>query len=406
MLISLAYRLPRSHAAALLGCITAYPLTEDFSDAWSKLPARRSYQQGWRPPYSSLATGLCAATGQPARLFGERDLARTELAAGTRMLLLTSQPFDYRLAVAVAAWEQHIHGDDRPGTLARLLPAAEPARPLSDYAVLRADCVPEAPGWVFRVAAWQVMSHLAGTALRIDGRSPLSLRLDTDGSLLAWDATDLITSPDGTAHAMARITVRLVTNPGINDMVLCFSAHLSRLASHWARVKNTWIARDTLGAPLMRLPVHHRHRPDSDPLAKTDPWRHLLSPAIPKIIEACELEPLTLPSAVPPLPGSVRPQAPTVGRPRLGSGLGPRFMLRLHEHITEHLPELQPLRFEPDKRIKLARREPPRSLTARAIDSTGYRHLTILCLYATTAARSRMHSELQAVAGRPLQVPA
>jgi hypothetical protein len=403
MLITLAYRLPRSQAAALLGSITAYPLTEDFRDAWSKLPARRDYQQGRLPSYSSLATGLCAATGQPVRLFGERDLGRTEVAAGTRMLLLTSQPFDYRLAIAVSAWEQHIRGDDTPGTLARLLPPADPARPLDDYAVFRAGGVPEAPGWVFRIAAWQVMRHLAGTVLRIDGRSPLSFRLDTDGSLLAWDAADLITSPNGTARAMARITVRLVTNPGISDLVLCFSAHLSRLADHWARVKNTWIARDAPGTPVMRLPVHHRHRPDSDPLAETDPWRHLLSPAIPKIIEACELEPLTLPSAVPALPGRIRPQAPAVGRPRLGSGLGPRFMLRLHEHITEHLPGLQPLGFEPAKRIKLARREPAGTLTARAIDSTGCRHLTILCLYATPAARTRMLTELQELAGRPLQ---
>ncbi len=63
----------------------------------------------------------------------------------------------------------------------------------------------------------------------------------------------------------------------------------------------------------MRLPVDHRRRPDSDPLAETDPWRHLLSPAIPKIMEACALEPLTLPSAGSVLPGSFRPQAPTTG---------------------------------------------------------------------------------------------
>ena len=87
MLITLAYRLPRAHADAVLGSITAYPLTQDFGDAWTTLPAGRG---GKKPRYSSLATGLCAATGQPVRLFGERDLAQHELDAGDRMLLLTS----------------------------------------------------------------------------------------------------------------------------------------------------------------------------------------------------------------------------------------------------------------------------------------------------------------------------
>jgi RNaseH domain of pPIWI_RE/pPIWI_RE module N-terminal domain/MID domain of pPIWI_RE len=399
MLITLAYRLPRACASDVLGTVTAYPLTQEFSDTWATLPTGRG---GRQPRYRSLATGLCAATAQPVRLFGERDLAQQELDAGNRMLLLTSRPFDYRLATAVAAWEHHTRADQAPSALAPLLPAPEPARLLTDYVSFSADAPPDAPNWVFRTAAWQIMKNLAGTRLSIDGREPLTLRLDTDGSLLAWDPRDLITSASGKGHGIARITARLVTSPGTGDLILCFSAHLSRIAGTWAKVKNTWIARDAPDVPLLRLPVHHRRRPDTDPRAATDPWRHLLSPAIPAIIEACELEPITLPESLPPAPGSIRPQAPGNMRHPLGSGLGARFMLRLNEHITSCLPALEPLGLEPDKTIALAERDPAPTLAASAIDSTGYRHLTILCLYATPGARDRMLSQLESLTGEPL----
>jgi len=399
MLITLAYRLPRAHASAVLGTVTAYPLTQEFSDAWATLPTGRG---GKQPRYSWLATGLCAATGQPVRLFGERDLAQQELDAGNRMLLLTSHPFDYRLATAVAAWEHHTRDSHAPSTLAPLLSPPEPARPLASYLSFCPGEPPDAPNWVFRIAAWQIMKNLAGTRLRIDGRNPLTLRPDTDGSLLAWDPGDLIASPSGTAHAIARITARLVTSPGTGDLVVCFSAHLSRIAGSWAAVKNTWIAREVPDAPILRLPVHHRRRPEADPRAATDPWLHLLSPAIPAIIEACELEPITLPATLPPAPGSIRPQAPGNMRHPLGSGLGARFMLRLHEHITGCLPALEPLGLEPYKTITLAGRIPLLALPASAIDSTGYRHLTILCLYATPGARDRMLTQLESLTGQPL----
>ena len=126
MLITLSYRLPRDRAGQVLGTDrSAYPLTQEFSDAWATLPAG---QNGRQPRYSSLATGLCAATAQPVRLFGERDLAQGELDAGSRMLLLTSRPFDYRLPVAVTTWERHVRADRTALALKPLLLTAR-ARP-------------------------------------------------------------------------------------------------------------------------------------------------------------------------------------------------------------------------------------------------------------------------------------
>lgn len=300
------------------------------------------------------------------------------------MLLLTSRPFDYRLPVAVKTWERRVRADLSAPALAPLLPPPE-------------------SNWVFRTAAWQLMSSLAGTRLRIDGREPLTLRMDTDGSLLAWETSDLIANQAGTAFGMARITARLVTSPGTGDLIVCFSAYLSRIGNTWAKVRNAWIARDAPGTPLLRLPVRHLRRPATDPLATANPWRHLLlDPEIPDIVEACELEPITLPDGLPPAPGSVRPQAPGNLRHPLGTGLGARFMLRLHEHITACLPDLEPLNLEPDKTITLAQRDPDPALGNTAINSTGYRRLTIACLYATSGARDRMLGALQALTSQQL----
>jgi RNaseH domain of pPIWI_RE/pPIWI_RE module N-terminal domain/MID domain of pPIWI_RE len=400
MLITLSYRLPRNRAEQVLGTVTAYPLTQEFSDAWATLPVG---QNGKQPRYSSLATGLCATTAQPVRLFGERDLAQGELDAGSRMLLLTSRPVDYRLPVAVKTWERRVRAGLSPPVLATLLPPPESARPLAKYVAFRPGACPEAPNWVFRTAAWQLMSSLAGTRLRLDGREPLTLRMDTDGSLLAWETSDLIANPAGTAYGMARITARLVTSPGTGDLIVCFSAHLSRIGKTWAKVRTAWIARDAPGTPLLRLPVRHVRRPATDPLAGASPWRQLLlNPEIPDIVAACELEPITLPDDLPPVPGSVRPQAPGNLRHPLGTGLGARFMFRLHEHITACLLDLEPLSLEQDKTITLARRDPDPALGNPAIGSTGYRHLTIACLYATSGARDRMLGALQALTGQQL----
>lgn len=400
MLITLSYRLPRDRAGQVLGTVTAYPLTQEFSDAWATLPVG---QNGKQPRYSSLATGLCAATAQPVRLFGERDLAQGELDAGSRMLLLTSRPFDYRLPVAVTTWERHVRADRTALTLKPLLPPPEPARPLAAYVAFRPGACPEAPNWVFRTAAWQLMSSLAGTRLSIDGREPLTLRMDTDGSLLAWETSDLIANPAGTAFGMARITARLVTGPGTGDLIVCFSAHLSRIGKTWAKVRNAWIARDDPGTLLLRLPVRHVRRPATDPLAGATPWRQLLlNREIPDIVTACELEPITLTDDLSSSPGSVRPQAPGNLRHPLGTGLGARFMLRLHEHITACLPDLEPLGLEPDKTITLAKRDAAPVLGDAAIGSTGYRRLTIACLYATSGARDRMLGALQELTGQQL----
>ncbi|MFH8618493.1 RNaseH domain-containing protein [Streptomyces sp. NPDC017979] len=398
MLITLAYRVPRDRVDEILGSIVVYPLTEEFSNEWEALPAPR----GQRQPYASLATGITAATGRPVRLFGDGQLSDQERAHGDRMLLLTSDPLDDRVRVAVRAWERHITGSGDLSALAAALPVPGAPRPFSESMEFRTGHVPTMPGWVFRTATWQIMRQVAARPVTVDGRAPLALRMDTDGSLIAWHQDDLVVSRSGKAFSMARITARLITRAGLTDPVVCFDAHLSRIAPQGHSSKHVWIERlgrpgEEADTPVLRLPVLRSKN------TETGQWRSYLNPAIASILAACQLEPLELPADLPEKPGRIRPQMARARFHTLGSGLGPRFLLRLHEHILLTMPALVPLTYPVDKQIRLpkrVKRYQEGGLPAAAVAPTGYCKVTLACLYATPEARQRMLGELQELTGR------
>lgn len=394
MLTTLAYRVPREHLAELLGTVTAYPLTDDFEDAWSTLP-------GDRPPYSSLATGLVAASGKPVRLFGERELGGRDAERGAKALLLTTDDaFDHKLGDAVRAWERHLRDGGTP-VLADLLPTPEATRPFADFIEFRPERVPVAPHWVFRVAAWQIARALAVRPMTVDDRT-VKLRMDTDGRLLAWNENEddvdksLIVSRSGMAFAMTGVTMRLATRPGVEDLVLTFNAHQSRIDARGAWYQRVWVKRKRgNAAPVLYLPVRGRKVDDA--------FVRYFDPAIAAILSACDLDPLRIPESFPSRPGDFRPLLKPGGVHALGSGPGPRFMLRLHEHITTQLPLLVPLTYDLDKEIKLPERivkYPTEGVRPEAIGPTGYKKVTIACLYRTAEARDRMFTELEKLTGR------
>ncbi|MFD0692420.1 RNaseH domain-containing protein [Actinomadura fibrosa] len=401
MLITLAYRIPRNLLDEVLGTVTAYPLTEDFEAAWSTL----SSEEGQRvPPYSSLTRGIVAATGEPVRMFGESHLAAREVEAGSRRLLLTGRELDHRLRIAVQAWERHIRGEQGPPRLPGVLPEPEAARSYSDFIEPRPGRVPLAPHWVYETAEWQIMRRLAGEPLRIDGDRCLPLRLDTDGALLAWDQGDLIarTHRGLISYGMAKVTARVVTRAGVEDLVLCFDAHLSRISQRWygRRTKHAWIDRGEADDPVLRLPVFRA--PDGN----AGDYENRLHPAIATILEACKLKPMTLPPILPAKPGDIRPQFSNAQFHTLGNGLGPRFMLFLHHHVMRLMPMLVPLTYDVDKSIKLpARVEKYQEggFPSAGVGPSGYRRVTLVCVYATADARARMLEQLAALAGHRVE---
>ncbi|WP_027930273.1 RNaseH domain-containing protein [Amycolatopsis thermoflava] len=394
MLISLAYRVPPAHLNEVFGSITAYPLTEEFLDAWKAIPHSDT---AWGPQYASLARGLTSATGRPVTLFGTYDLDETERANGKRMLLLTDDgEMDYRLRIAMNAWERHVRGGADVATIAPLLPDPERARPFSEFIKRRAREVPEAANWVFRTGMWRIMRALAEQPLAIDGRAPLPLRMDTSGGLVAWDDEDLIANGKRTAFSMLRISGRLVTRAGVEDPVLCFDAHLTRISPKGAWANNVWIEPVDARRPILHLPM--KYEVDR----RTGVRRVTLHPATATIYQACGLDPLEIPDELPDRPGTIRPQLWRSRFHSLGSGPGPRLLMRLHEHITATLPEVVPLRYPVDKSITLAKRilkYPKGGLPVAAVGPSGYKRVTIACVYRTADARQRMLAELAELTG-------
>jgi len=402
VLATLAFRLPPERIDQVLGHVTAYPLTEAFAHAWDQLPRTRLDNGRYAtPPYASLAAALCAVTTRPVRLFGSWELSDREREAGARALLLTTAPINPRLrCTAVDAWERLVRRGQDQRTLTPLLPP-EPEPPRSFRAFLDLDpgaCrAPHAPGWVFHAAAWQVMRQLATHPLHVDGRSPIGLRLDTNGNLLAWDDLVANTWSDRTGYAMARVSCKIVTIAGLPDLVLRFDAHLTRLDQRWNGVKNTWIDRDKPGLPVLHVAVRSIRGQDGA-------WSTVLQHHTAEVVEACGLERLTLDQELPATPGQVRAIVPRARRHPVGKGLGVRFLLQLAEHIQQHLPDLVPLHYQQDT-IRLPKRltDPiARDMLPAAIRATGCERLRVICLYQSAAARQRMSTRLAELATSPV----
>lgn len=389
MLTTLAYRIPRSALGEVLGDVAAYPLSREFGDAWQSLPGRR-------PRYRSLATALSAYGDRPVRLFAKSDLGDGEPDGDTRALLVTDEAFGPELAVAIRVWESRLRGDVQATRLAELVPPPGPRRLLADFIRFGDGAVPTAPNWVFRTAAWRVAEKL-DHGFRVADDRTAGLRRDTEGTLLAWSPADLIADPRRTAFSMAVIRAALTTRPGVEDPILTFDGHLSKLMRNGGRSRNAWMLHAP-DKPVLRLPLHWRSV-DTD---RGRIWSPYLDEDIMHLMSVLELRPIDVPESFNGQPGPFRPQAADNRYHPVGSGLGPRFMLRLHEHIMKHIPVLEPLTYSHDKRIKLATRvvkHPAGGIPEGDVATSGFDHVTVACVYSTALARRRMLGELKAMTG-------
>lgn len=390
MVNTLAFRIPQEALKEVLGTVTAYPLSEEFERVWDELPPPPGDQR--KPPYSALATALTASTGRFVRLFGERQLADRERQQGDRMLLVSDASLGHRLRPAVRAWERHVRGGVAEVELADLLPEPEDARPLAEYVQYRPDAVPVAPGWVFRIATWQVMRRLEARPLRVSGGRSQRLHLATDGTLLAWDLADVLRDGAQDTLGMSRISAKLTTRAGVEDLVLTFDSHVSRFRTTWDYAKNTWHYRGP-DKPILRIPVRHR-------LDDHGAWTTYLDPGIERVLEACETSAIEVGQELHPEGGDARPSTQSFHDHSVGSGQGPRYMSRLHEHVGSCIPALAELTYEFDTNIVVPqRREKADGFPVIDLASTGYQRVLIVCLYATPSAHSRMLGELRAFAG-------
>lgn len=176
-----------------LGDLVLYPLTAEFLTAWdsfARLVNTRPSHDEVSPSYSAAAIALTAATNLPVRLFPRKELSRDDTATGVVALLVTTGVIDpWIMTTALRKFEQLSTGDHHSDTLAPLLQGIKPhVRPVRDF--LRTDrdtAVVRAPGWVFHAARWNLAARIAAAPMVIDDHMPITLRLDTEGSLIAFD---------------------------------------------------------------------------------------------------------------------------------------------------------------------------------------------------------------------------
>lgn len=407
MLKTLGYRIPAAHLDSLLGDVAVQVWDDSFAEAWQRLP-QRSLSNGRpsRPAYRQLRTGLAAVHGRPIHIVDEWKVPAADKRDGVKGMLISAGAISpFHLSTSLRTFERMLRGGDDRDSLAPLLTPADTTRRFSDYVSTHESGTVDAPGWLFETATWAVVSRLAQPLLLEDDGTALSLRLDTDGSLLAWDHPASNEWGSRSGHAMLRIRSRIVTLPQVSDLAIVFDAHLSRIGDSWRGNKSAWIGRKDPSKPVLKVPIRTFRSADT-----ASGFSQEIADFGAAIAESCGVEPLSIDEELTAVPGRVRPLIPKPGRHPIGKGPGARVMLRLAEHVDALCPELEPLTWsrDPRTRVRAPRRQILNIISAKkndlpvgadtiaaAIRAANGGTLRLLCLYSTSEARSRMSAQLE-----------
>ena len=393
MIITAAFRVPPS----LLGELSVYVLPERARHELDAIGRswRRNADDHARAPHASLAVALSAVTGQPVRI-----LPRTKWNAG-EVFLITTRPIDPTvLSRTVRVWERLARRElaaEQTNALAPLLDGIGPQPWPLDEAIKRpALGRVVAEDWVFKVLGWEVARQLATEPVDFDHVS-VPFRIDTDGTMVAWDTPVVRASRNRTDRALVKIRPHIKTLPGVGDLICVLEASLTRLEDSFYDVRNVWIdhGRTNGGNALLRLPVFRRRDKEAPGGWKTLP-RDFSVP----IVSACGLNPLPWgQDALTLHPDLVRAgRASNNDRHLIGTGVGPRTYRRLIEHV-QHTIGAEPLTYRPtgtrvlsDGKIEGARLTP--HAMDRAVDAAGLAEIRIVHLSATAESRERVRLEM------------
>ena len=306
------------------GRVYGYHCGEIFNAAWQNLERR------WRStrvnkyenlPYGSLEAALRVLLN---------DFVIVNSWIGTeRYVFLSRQSIDKALLRRVIrAWETLVFGDAGPLTSA--------ASDLTEHELMAASVIERRQGacpliqagWAWKSAIWDVAHRLASRKLETDARK-VSLRLDSDASLLTWE--DLVAGEmkNGNVYAMHRIIPKLITLPDVEDPVLSLQSSLVRLDPGW--YGNGWAWADLKGAMLLRAYV--RVRP-YDGVNGVTSWAVEWADQAAELLEKLRADPLPRLDPLPSATGDARKGFRTQPKKKwaLGSGVGPWF----HEFVARH----------------------------------------------------------------------
>ncbi|EST37309.1 hypothetical protein N566_13695 [Streptomycetaceae bacterium MP113-05] len=404
MISTLAFLFPY----AGLGKITLYPLNSEFGQAWSCLPSYGDAKNGKprRPPYAGLASALSAVSGQPVVLMPHTyEPVDDEFAQPA--VAVTTKPLDaWTLSTAVREWERCVRKGEDANTLAPLLAAADVEQPdLAHFVRGVEEGTPHAPGWFYRVAAWNFAQRLARTPMPVPDGSRvrrIRWRMDTQGSLISWDNVTKRTTlkPKRTGYALHKLDFRVVTQPGEPLFALHVLPTFSRLATHWASTRTAFIEHGTNKDTLLRMPIGHTKNSDGQ-------WVPYARNYASEVLEACGMDFTAWPTndELATLQGQMRALVPAPVPHVLGKGVGTRFNKILADHInaTIRRPKITQVGFEPtgSELTRPTKGAVTRAELDHALAATGSDTVRIIALFNDGTTRKRMTETLAAYTNTP-----
>ncbi len=307
------------------GTVWVYRPGEAFARAWDALEAdwKASPGEFRKLPYGGLAAALRVMIGDFVALERRALSGRAFIVSRKRISVA-------HLKTAIGSWEARVLGNPRQ-LLAQSVPDLNPEQvQVADLIQRRPGLCPNMlEGWVWDVGIWEMAHRLASQPMRTDSAS-IRWRLDSDAALLSWD--NLLHVPKKDDAAMHKLTLHLITVPGVEDPVLSVQASLVRLAPTWRFAKGAkyaW-AELSVGTPLLRGRVKQQRNGEEG-------WVTSWADGAAEVLRGASLDPLPRLDGEPIPTGSVRtgfakqPQMNPFGR-----GVGMWF----HECVGHHMRDV------------------------------------------------------------------
>ena len=379
-----AFRLTDEH----FGTVHVYRPGDRFARVWGDLERNWRERGGnndfFKPPYRGLATALRVLTGDFVALERRADNGRA--------FIVSRKPISAaNLKAALGAWEARACGNPR-APVSRVVDDLHPEKVrVADLVKRRPRLCPNLEeGWVWDVGVWEVAHRLAASPMRTDS-NPIRWRLDSDAALLSWD--HLLHVPNKVDAAMHKLTLHLITVPGVEDPVLSIQASLVRLAPAWrftGGARYAWADLNPV-APILRGKV--RTKPNDNGGFTTE-WDHGAA----EVLLGASLDPLPSLAGEPIPTGAVRTGFASQPRSNpFGRGVGTWF----HECVAHHArAALGPA----SRPVTLATRRAPRGVEKKAArlplgldQPVNEIELRIIVVYAQAEQRRRVRDALAEV---------
>lgn len=333
-----------------MGDVHTYPLTPAFAALWQELARQWDRKQGFKTPHGSLGVALSTVTGRMV-ILTVRDDEFAGAPLSRRSLIVSDGPLDPALTrICFDTWQTRHFGP--LGTGDRLSQFID----FGNVAVRHLHTVLErddagyitGPWWWKKAIGWSIVQRLKPHRLidKTRPRNKIEFTVSTGGTLVAWDYPWIRVTNKGKAnqrigYAMAYVSVRGDTRRASKDPIVRIDCHVTRVARVWNNVKTVHVKHQQFPT-LLHVPVRHlpARAHDGKEITTADgslTWQTTFRGHTADIVQACGLEPISLPEEADGDITHVRPVFRNKGKHMIGKGPGAYFTLRVATHIRRIL---------------------------------------------------------------------